>query len=265
MACFQMVLANTLSMNNKFDFPVYVVSLARAAGRRANISKRLDDANVQYEITDAVDGKTLDFAKLGNRLQNGLAYKCYQHPLTANEIGCFLSHYNLWERMLADKTEYALILEDDACWNPGFFDVAAALPHCDWHWDYVLLSSGKPRRVESHLCDLPHGHRLVRHHRPGWTAAAYLMTLAGAEKAHRRCDTINGHVDGIMRQYWQNDFAFYEVTPSPAYQSDEPSQIGYEHRTPLTSSEKRQRSRMRNYRGFRRKLYHLLHKPQRKK
>ena len=259
-----MVLAGPLFVS-AMDIPVYVISLARALERRANISGRLGDAKVQYEIVDAVDGKTLALEKLGNRLQNDLAYKRYQHRLTKNEIGCFLSHYNLWERMLSERTPCALILEDDACWKPGFFDVVAALPKCGWHWDYVLLSGGEPRRVESELCDLPHGHRLVRHHRPGWTAAAYLLTLAGAEKAHRQCYKIDGHVDGTMRQYWRNGLAFYEVTPSPAYQSDEPSQIGYAHRTPLSPTEKRRRSRMRNYRGFRRKLYHLLHKPSMRK
>lgn len=245
--------------------PVYVISLTRALERRANMAARLDEAKVQYEFVDAVDGETLDLEALGDRLQNDVAYKRYQHHLTKNEIGCFLSHYNLWARILSERTPCALILEDDACWNPGFFDVVAALPACGWHWEYALLSSGNPRRVESHLCDLPHGYRLVRHHRPGWTAAAYLITLAGAAKAHKQCHKINGHVDGTMRQYWRNGLAFYEVTPAPAYQSDAPSQIGYAHRTPLSSAEKRRRSMMRNYRGFRRKLYHLLHKPLRRK
>lgn len=243
------------------NIPVYVISLARAYERRANISARLNDAGVRYEIVDAVDGRTLDLETLGGRLRNDVAYKRYQHRLTKNEIGCFLSHYNLWARMLSERIPCALILEDDACWTRGFFDVVEALPACDWHWEYVLLSGGKPRPVESELCELPHGHRLVRHHRPGWTAAAYLMSLDGAKKAHRQCHTIDGHADGTMRQYWRFGLAFYEVTPAPAYQSDEPSQIGYAHRTPLNAAEKRQRARMRNYRGFRRKLYHLLHKP----
>lgn len=245
--------------------PVYVISLARALQRRANISARLNAAGVRYEFVDAVDGQTLDLEQLSGRLRNDIAYKRYQHRLTNNEIGCFLSHYNLWARMLSEQIPCALILEDDACWTPGFFDVVEALPRCGWHWEYVLLSGGEPRRVESELCDLPHGYRLVRHHRPGWTAAAYLISLAGAKKAHKQCHTIDGHADGTMRQYWRFGLAFYEVTPAPAYQSDEPSQIGYAHRTPLSAAEKRRRSWMRNYRGFRRKLHHLLHKPSRDK
>jgi len=264
MACGQVVLARALFVSG-MDIPIYVISLARALERRASIGARLNAAGVQYEIVDAVDGRALDLESLGGRLRNDIAYRRYQHRLTGNEIACFLSHYNLWARMLDEQTPYALILEDDACWSPGFFDVVAALPNCGWRWEYALLSGGEPRRVESHLCDLPHGHRLVRHHRPGWTTAAYLITLTGAAKAHRQCHTIDGHADGTMRQYWRFNLAFYEVTPAPAWQSDAPSQIGYAHRTPLSPAEKRRRSLMRNYRGFRRKLYHHLHKPARQK
>ena len=34
-------------------------------------------------------------------------------PLTYGEIGCFMSHYNIWQDMVARDLDTVLILEDD--------------------------------------------------------------------------------------------------------------------------------------------------------
>lgn len=246
----------------KMNFPIYIISLARAAERRANIRKRLELERVPYEIIEAVDGATLEPKSYAHRLQNDLCQKRYQERLTPNQIGCFLSHHNLWERMIAEQTPHALILEDDACWQHGFFEMVAALPNAQWIWEVVLLSHVKPTRVEKTLCELPHDFKLVRYRRPGWSTAAYMITLSGAKKLHKQCMDISGTVDTMMREYWRSGLVLYDVAPSPVHHPDVPSTIGYD-RAPLTKAEHRQRQRMRNYRGFRRKLHHLLHPPKR--
>ena len=98
------------------NMPVYVISLARAADRRAGIIDRLTVAGMKYEIVDAVDGETLDLNSFGDRLVN--------RSMTKGAIGCFLSHYNLWQRMIAEQIPTAIVLEDDALWDEDFFEVA---------------------------------------------------------------------------------------------------------------------------------------------
>ncbi len=246
----------------KKNFPIYVISLARAHDRRRNICKRLDDAGVEYELVDAVDGKTIDPTLYEHRLRQDLSYKRHQERLNQAEIGCFLSHYSLWERMISEQTPHALILEDDVCWHDEFFEIVEMLPKVEWLWDFVLLSQYGTRKLEKILCDFPHGYQLARFKRPSWGSIAYAITLSGARKLHKQCFEINGTLDTMMRRYWESNLMWYEVIPPPAYQSGEQTLLHHD-RGSLTKAEKRQRSLMRKYRNFRRKLYHLTHPPKR--
>ena len=68
--------------------------------------KRVNITN--YEFIEAVDGKTLtpnsEFISLfkGNDFGN-----------RQGVIGCALSHYNLWKKLLESDFEYFIIMEDD--------------------------------------------------------------------------------------------------------------------------------------------------------
>ena len=41
--------------------------------------------------------------------------------LNMTALGCYLSHYRLWERMAREGVECALVLEDDIEWSGDFF------------------------------------------------------------------------------------------------------------------------------------------------
>jgi len=58
--------------------------------------------------------------------------------MTFGEIGCFMSHYNVWKKMVKEHVNTALILEDDVRFEPYFvwqiqrvFEEAARL-FLDW-------------------------------------------------------------------------------------------------------------------------------------
>ncbi len=49
-------------------------------------------------------------------------------PLNMGEIGCFMSHYHIWQEMVEKNVTRALILEDDARFALHFTsDLSAAL------------------------------------------------------------------------------------------------------------------------------------------
>ncbi len=68
----------------------------RAADRRADIRARLDAAGFQYTIVDAVDGKNL--SNHNYHLQDKAHKFLRGRKVSNNEIGCYLSHYNLWQK-----------------------------------------------------------------------------------------------------------------------------------------------------------------------
>ena len=54
--------------------------------------------------------------------------------LSRAEIGCFLSHYGTWERIVEAEIPCAVVLEDDARLEEGFRKVAAETVehHAEW-------------------------------------------------------------------------------------------------------------------------------------
>ncbi len=199
--------------------PIFVISLARATERRADICHRLDSAGVSHEIVDAVDGATLDLTELAGRL-NPKKYRVkFRYQLLCGEIGCYLSHYNLWRRIVDEKIESAVVLEDDAVWDEDFFEVVSCLPEVGWQWELILLSGGDNRPIDCILGDIGVGRRLARHKRRVWTTAAYVIRRPAAEKLLDYCYEIRAGIDAIYAEYWKNGVAFYFVDPPPARQS----------------------------------------------
>ena len=199
--------------------PVYAISLARAQERRANIKQRLDALGVAYEIVDAVDGETLDLSQYAHRLRQGECRARHGFELAPDEIGCFLSHHNLWRRIAEGGDEHALIVEDDAIFDDDFAAVIGELLQSEWLWDVVLLSS-MPRPIDRVLCELRGGRKLARFKRRPYTAAAYLISRTGAAKLRDYCEDICGTVDFMYAESWKNGVAFYCVTPPPAGQGE---------------------------------------------
>lgn len=95
-----------MNQNNK----LHIINLERRLDRKEKITKMLSNQNIDnYEFITAVDGSTLipteDIYKLF--YGNDFNYR-------TGVIGCALSHYNLWKRLLDDAdNNYYIIIEDD--------------------------------------------------------------------------------------------------------------------------------------------------------
>ena len=96
---------------------MFVVNLERRPDRRAEIEKKFADATIKdYAFVRAVDGKQLTpTAELAALFKNN------NFGNRRGVIGCALSHYRLWQRLLADtKYNHYVIFEDDIDLCEGF-------------------------------------------------------------------------------------------------------------------------------------------------
>lgn len=94
------------------DFKLYVISLKRE-DRLNNIEEQQTKIDNKIEIFDAVKGDSLDIEQLikdgtiSDSWRNGPEYK-------KREIGCYLSHYNIYKKILENQnSKYTIIFEDD--------------------------------------------------------------------------------------------------------------------------------------------------------
>ena len=92
----------------------YVINLIERSDRLQLFNET--NPNIDYELYQAVNGKNIDYDELKKRgfdTDKDWIDPILKTHLTKGEVGCFLSHYNLWLKCIA-LDEPIIILEDDA-------------------------------------------------------------------------------------------------------------------------------------------------------
>lgn len=81
---------------------IYVINLERRQDRRERIHSTLDDLGIEYKLFKAIDGSQLDdnyIKSLGIRSVPNYKDPYSGRGMNFGEIGCFLSHYFIWEEV----------------------------------------------------------------------------------------------------------------------------------------------------------------------
>eukprot|EP00967_Tisochrysis_lutea_P150874 scaffold292619_cov39-Tisochrysis_lutea.AAC.2 len=102
--------------------PLFLISLRRRPAKRASALERVAAAGfADVWLYDAVDGKDLRSRGLptgvsvydGWRLPTS-TFRFYNRNLKWGEVGCALSHYHVWEKVVQLGLPFAVVVEDDA-------------------------------------------------------------------------------------------------------------------------------------------------------
>jgi GR25 family glycosyltransferase involved in LPS biosynthesis len=194
---------------------VFVVSLPRRPSKLRHALHELHEHRVSATIVDAVDGDAIlcqdDVGGHGVAVLPGYCgHSNHNIQLTTGEIGCFMSHYAIWQHMVDSHIESAFILEDDFDFQEGF---AQRLGEClreadgeDWNILYVGRSPVEPdlRVVSEHVVE------------PGYTlwTVGYILRLDAARalldaRAHARFAPLDEYFSIAMGRYTTayNEFA----------------------------------------------------------
>lgn len=122
---------------------IYIINLERREDRRKRMEQTLDELNLSYNMTKAVDGKKIDenyLKDLNIRIIPGYKDPYSERSLNYGEIGCFLSHYFIWKdvkyfyfcfdqtlkfyklkfKMIEHNYSKIIIFEDDARFQLNF-------------------------------------------------------------------------------------------------------------------------------------------------
>lgn len=111
--------AYDLNQMNQFENSnMFILNLERRPDRKRKMTDILTPLNIKYEFVKSIDGNhvvpNLPLKQMfdGNDFGNRKAV-----------IGCALSHYMLWQKLLSDKqNDYYIIMEDDFVLTPHFKD-----------------------------------------------------------------------------------------------------------------------------------------------
>lgn len=90
----------------------YIINLERSKVRRKHIIGEAERCGLDYELVKAVDGSQLTDEEL-DRLCDMEQVRKHPNWLFPGAIGCALSHYDVYKKIIENDIDVALVLEDD--------------------------------------------------------------------------------------------------------------------------------------------------------
>lgn len=164
---------------------IFMINLKRRPERREKMERLFDEIGIEAEHFPAVDGKELSTERLlemGVRFLPGYEDPYHHRAMTMGEIGCFLSHYNIWVMMVRKQLKEVLILEDDIRFEPYFRQNAVRiLNQARNAAQYDLIYFGRKRLKEESEPAVENADNLVHAGYSYWTLG-YVISLQGALK-----------------------------------------------------------------------------------
>ena len=127
---------------------IYVISLETAIERKNHMVAQFTSLNINnYDFFDAINGKDERNAHLFNKYNDSKRMIRKGKPLNKSELGCFASHYLLWEKCI-EQNESFFVLEDDLIVHNGFLTVYQNTLAIQKNIDFFWLESnrGQPRQ-----------------------------------------------------------------------------------------------------------------------
>ena len=189
---------------------ILVISLERSVDRRKKVEQELKKISMPWNFLDAVDGSSLKSPPVEYKARKVKSLQGYE--LTKNEIGCFLSHKQAWQRCV-EKNLPTLIFEDDFVIDANFENILASLLNQGDRWSFVRLQGLYEVPFES-LVEGAH-FSLVKNLGDAVGATAYLLKPEVAKKLIRASSDIYEPVDHFLEHHQKHGLEFLALRPYP--------------------------------------------------
>lgn len=176
------------------QIPIFLVNLDRSKDRLLAFEEQMSGLGLVYERVPAVDGSFIsqnDADKLSQTNVSGF-------PWEKGAMGCFLSHRKVWERIIAQKEEWAFVAEDDI----HIAEAQCFFSQSDWipnDADLIKAETLRRRVVVSKALDIDiSGHSLRRLESTHLGTGGYFIKHKTAEFLYEATRQISGPIDHVM-------------------------------------------------------------------
>ncbi|XP_026474672.1 glycosyltransferase 25 family member [Ctenocephalides felis] len=165
---------------------IYMINLLRRPERRERMRLCFQELGINAKTVNAVDGRSLNdscLVELGISFMPEFIDPYHKRPMTMGEIGCFLSHYNIWKEASSMDYNLIMILEDDVRFEPFFRQKLQAILReiQQNNVEYDLLYIGRKRLLENEEPYIENSRLLVKPSYSYWTLG-YILTKSGIQK-----------------------------------------------------------------------------------
>ncbi|WIY27018.1 glycosyltransferase family 25 protein [Parasedimentitalea psychrophila] len=189
----------------------FIIHLARATQRHAQVQKLRTRLGPDSEIIAAVDGSTLSRADLAAAYQPVPQAPRYPFALRPGEVGCFLSHRRVWTALLESDADAALVVEDDVELS---MDFEAALSLAQRNLDALGYIQLQTRDYLGSEIDRQDGYALIRPQLTPLRTSAQLVSRAAAKSLLDISAPFDRPVDSFLQMHWHTGIHLAVISPA---------------------------------------------------
>lgn len=211
--------------------PVLVVTLPQAKARQARISALLEQAGIPFEFYIGVNGRT-DENPIDEIYDRKLRLRRKGSLLSAGQLGCYASHFNIWKQCLETQRP-CIVLEDDVTVDAVLFkDFLNNVTEFPPEAGCIRLFESKNKAAKKRVYSRHHNFELLRYIEGPKSTMGYYLTPEAARKFLDCAAPVFLNVDIYMDRYWINDVLCSGIKPGFVFHDSQfDSIIGYEKRT----------------------------------
>lgn len=180
------VLAPWYPVATKLGFDeIYLINLKRRPERLRKMQEVLRLIGMDFKRVEAVDGYNLTEQHLSSiNFLPDYRDPYHNRPMKLGEIGCFLSHYKVWEYIVNNGHQRAIVLEDDVRFTQNgtliIKKMMEDLMKTRLDWDFIYFGRKKmtPPGDEFYVP----GHRFLSTVAYSYWTIGYAISFEGAKK-----------------------------------------------------------------------------------
>lgn len=196
-------------------WPVYVINMADNVVRMQSCGAALTALGIGFERFEAVNGRALSDDDASAVYDTDANKRLFRLPLVRGELGCYLSHVELWRRIAAGDAKGAVVLEDDFVASADFRQVLLALIADQAAWDMVKLFARRRNKLMLKRRNLCAGRDLARPYQIPNTTLGYVIRKAAAQRLLARSIPFARPIDEDHKRFWEHGLDIRLVVPPP--------------------------------------------------
>ena len=201
----------------------FVINLASSTERYEKVKTRLEELRVEFERFEAVDGRNNPHP-LFSRYDDHLRKRFRRKPMSPGELGCFASHYLLWQKAL-ELNQAIVVMEDDVVIDDSFVEALVLAEGCIETFHYLRLAGTSLRKSPYEAVGKVGSFDLVDHVRGPTGTLCYVIHPVAAKKMLEAsgiwCLAVDDHLD----RYWVHGVDCFSLMPFPVRVGSNPSDI----------------------------------------
>lgn len=106
---------------------VFVINLNSSIDRRNRMERLLKETSLDWEIFPAFDGRNMTDSERDSLYDGAKSLKNVRRQMSNGEIGCAVSHRNIYKKMISEAIPEAVVLEDDVELGKDFETVLSSI------------------------------------------------------------------------------------------------------------------------------------------